>query len=101
MYNETDANHDHSRVNEDPVTTGAAPLAEGYPTQSASSEPLVDENRHHEEVTPQDNHDAVDERPAVPEGMTEHKDGESVKDWLKNDWEQTKKDLHLTHNSKD
>lgn len=103
MYNETDTTHDHNRAAEDPVV-GAAPLAKGYPTRSIPSEPGVDSGRHHDETPPHDGRETTasgDGRPAVPEGMTEHKDGESVKEWLKNDWEQTKKDLHLTHNSKD
>lgn len=33
----------------------------------------------------------------VPEGLGEHREGESLKEWLANDLEQTKKDLHIGH----
>lgn len=31
----------------------------------------------------------------VPEALGEHREGESIGEWLRNDWEQTKQDLHL------
>lgn len=46
-------------------------------------------NRHHD-----------GEKPAVPEGLTEHKDGESAGEWLKNDAAQTKEDLHIGNKDK-
>lgn len=33
----------------------------------------------------------------VPESLGEHREGESLKEWLANDLEQTKKDLHIGH----
>lgn len=33
----------------------------------------------------------------VPEGMLHHHAGESLGEWLKNDLEKTKEDLHLGH----
>lgn len=101
MYNETEANHGHNGTAREPVLTGAAPLAEGYPMPA--TEPLTDEQRRQYtgvKDADTDVHDAKTDRPAVPEGLTEHKDGESVKEWLKNDWEQTKEDLHLGGKSK-
>lgn len=31
----------------------------------------------------------------VPEALGEHREGESLGEWLRNDWEQTKHDLHI------
>lgn len=100
MYNETDKNHGHeNRISQDASITGAAPLAEGYPMPA--TEPLTEERRKQYTENHHDATDVKDSAPVVPEGLTEHKDGESVKEWLKNDWEQTKEDLHLGNKDKD
>lgn len=41
------------------------------------------------------------ERPVVGEGISEHKPGESLGEWLRNDLERTKADLHIGGASKD
>lgn len=42
-----------------------------------------------------------DEKPVVAEGLGEHRPGESVGEWLRNDLEQTKADLHIGGAAKD
>jgi len=39
--------------------------------------------------------ETADPNQPVPEALGEHRDGESIGEWLRNDWEQTKQDLHL------
>lgn len=63
----------------------------------AADDHVLDNNgeespRHDEEVS----HDDQSFHP-VPEGLGEHREGESLKEWLANDLEQTKKDLHIGH----
>ena len=41
------------------------------------------------------------EKPVVAEGLGEHRPGESVGEWLRNDLEQTKADLHIGGGNKD
>lgn len=41
------------------------------------------------------------ETPVVGEGISEHKPGESLGEWLRNDLERTKADLHIGGASKD
>lgn len=58
-----------------------------------------DENLHAEEHAYAENAGHVSgtentHRP-IPEALGEHRDGESVGEWLRNDLEQTKQDLHM------
>lgn len=89
------------REEEDAVKTSPvddAPLETHHQEENvfAADEHVLDEEnevpRHDEDVT----HDDKTFHP-VPEGLGEHREGESLKEWLANDLEQTKKDLHIGH----
>ena len=53
--------------------------AEGYAQENGAGQDRVHEEAH---------------RP-IPEGLSEHQPGESIGEWLRNDLEQTKEDLHF------
>jgi hypothetical protein len=63
-------------------------------TYDSGVEELHEEDHDVPVVGHHDEHDVAGDQP-VPEALGEHRDGESVGEWLRNDWEQTKQDLHL------
>lgn len=71
-----------------------------YNTPSVGSVPVdPDINEYGVTRAAVDEHD--DEKPVVGEGLGEHRPGESLGEWLRNDLEQTKADLHIGGANKD
>lgn len=119
------APHDVYETGLTPDNSGATYLAPELSAQKdenrnvddsvAGVDPDLDTRHHEENVFDADEHVFDDEGGAVPahdeavathddksfhpvpEGLGEHREGESLKEWLANDLEQTKKDLHIGH----
>jgi hypothetical protein len=86
---------DSTVTTHDPSVYSVAPPAEHV--DSVPVEP--DTNEYGVARSTVDEHD--DENPVVGEGLSEHRPGESLGEWLRNDLEQTKADLHIGGANKD
>jgi hypothetical protein len=87
---------DSGRVEHDPSAYGD-PTHHDADVAPVAAEPDTNEYG----VTRATDEHVGDEKPVVAEGLGEHRPGESLGEWLRNDLEQTKADLHIGGANKD
>jgi hypothetical protein len=84
----------------DSTVSAHDPSVYGAPTEHHADPDLVQPDTNEYGVT-RATEENGDEKPVVAESLGEHRPGESVGEWLRNDLEQTKADLHIGGANKD